>query len=176
MGLSDYFDLRKSFPFYGAYHHDWWNQWIHIFGVPCIAATTLCFLHRVPLPISGGWTLADLTTLFYVTSFIAMDFVAGLAYAPILIFMNYLGAGYLTANVEFAVALHVAAWISQFVGHGVFEGRKPALMDNLLQALHAAVFFVWLEVLFKLGYKPALKKELDALTVKEMRKFAAKRA
>ena len=28
---------------------------------------------------------------------------------------------------------HVIGWIAQFIGHGVFEGRKPALMDNLLQ-------------------------------------------
>ena len=29
--------------------------------------------------------------------------------------------------------VHAISWIAQFVGHGVFEGRKPALMDNLLQ-------------------------------------------
>ena len=28
---------------------------------------------------------------------------------------------------------HVIGWVAQFIGHGVFEGRKPALMDNLLQ-------------------------------------------
>ena len=30
---------------------------------------------------------------------------------------------------------HVIGWIAQFIGHGVFEGRKPALMDNLLQGM-----------------------------------------
>lgn len=25
------------------------------------------------------------------------------------------------------------SWIAQFIGHGAFEGRAPALLDNLLQ-------------------------------------------
>ena len=30
-------------------------------------------------------------------------------------------------------AIHSLGWVAQFIGHGVFEGRKPALFDNLLQ-------------------------------------------
>lgn len=26
---------------------------------------------------------------------------------------------------------HIAAWISQFIGHGIFEGRAPAILDNV---------------------------------------------
>ena len=32
-----------------------------------------------------------------------------------------------------ALAIHVTAWILQFIGHGVFEGRAPALLDSLDQ-------------------------------------------
>jgi uncharacterized membrane protein YGL010W len=32
-----------------------------------------------------------------------------------------------------ALVIHVAAWILQFIGHGVFEGRAPALLDSLDQ-------------------------------------------
>ena len=45
-----------------------------------------------------------------------------------------------------ALAIHVTAWILQFVGHGVFEGRAPALLDSLDQALITAPLFVLLEV------------------------------
>ena len=31
------------------------------------------------------------------------------------------------------VGINVLCWIGQFVGHGIFEGRKPALFDNILQ-------------------------------------------
>ena len=45
-----------------------------------------------------------------------------------------------------ALAIHVTAWVLQFAGHGVFEGRAPALLDSLDQALITAPLFVLLEV------------------------------
>jgi uncharacterized membrane protein YGL010W len=48
--------------------------------------------------------------------------------------------------------VHVGSWIAQFVGHGVFEKRAPALLDNLLYTL-AAPLFVVVEIMFELGYK-----------------------
>ena len=54
---------------------------------------------------------------------------------------------------QVALAIHVGAWILQFIGHGVFEGRAPALLDSLDQALLTAPLFVLLEVLFFFGYK-----------------------
>ena len=53
----------------------------------------------------------------------------------------------------FAV-LFVGGWILQLVGH-VFEGRKPALADNLFQ-IFVAPIFLCAEVFFALGYKPRL--------------------
>jgi uncharacterized membrane protein YGL010W len=35
--------------------------------------------------------------------------------------------------LPFATYLQVGSWIIQFIGHGVFEGRAPALLDNLGQ-------------------------------------------
>lgn len=32
-----------------------------------------------------------------------------------------------------ALGVHVFCWVAQFIGHGVFEGRAPALFDSLLQ-------------------------------------------
>lgn len=40
----------------------------------------------------------------------------------------------------------VACWVAQFVGHGVFEKRAPALLDNLFQAIFMAPLFVVIEV------------------------------
>lgn len=45
------------------------------------------------------------------------------------------------------------SWITQFVGHGIFEKRAPALMSNLFFAF-IAPFFVTLEVLNTIvGYR-----------------------
>lgn len=60
---------------------------------------------------------------------------------------NYLTATYNRRKANtVAVGVHVVCWILQFIGHGKFEGRKPALLDNLVQALFLAPMFVWYEV------------------------------
>lgn len=55
----------------------------------------------------------------------------------------------------------MVSWIAQFIGHGKFEGRKPALVDNLVQAVFLAPLFVWYEVLFKLGLYKKLQAEVE---------------
>jgi len=59
-----------------------------------------------------------------------------------------------------AAVIHVVGWIAQLYGHGVHEGRSPALLDNLLGALFLAPFFVHYEVLFMLGLFKQVKKDL----------------
>jgi len=58
----------------------------------------------------------------------------------------------------FAV-LFVGGWILQLVGH-VFEGRRPALADNLFQIFVAPIFLA-AEVFFALGYKPRLREQVQ---------------
>ena len=54
---------------------------------------------------------------------------------------------------QIALTIHIFAWILQFIGHGVFEGRAPALIDSWDQALLTAPLFVLLEILFFFGYR-----------------------
>ena len=56
----------------------------------------------------------------------------------------------------------VLSWTPQIAAHRFIEGRSPALFDNILQAFLLAPFFVFLEVLFHLGYRPELKKAMEA--------------
>ena len=76
----------------------------------------------------------------------------------------------MTANY-WAIALHVGSWIAQFVGHGKFEGRAPALLDNLFQAFFLAPLFVWLELLFALGYRPELQSRVDQGVQEDIKMF-----
>jgi uncharacterized membrane protein YGL010W len=62
------------------------------------------------------------------------------------------------AWIVFAV-LFVGGWILQLVGH-VFEGRKPALADNLFQIFVAPIFLA-AEALFALGYKSELQQRVS---------------
>ena len=52
-----------------------------------------------------------------------------------------------------ALYLHIALWLAQFYGHGVQEGRAPALATNLFYSL-LAPFFVTFEFMNGVfGYK-----------------------
>lgn len=75
-----------------------------------------------------------------------------------------------------AIGVHVVSWLVQFIGHGVFEGRAPALLDNLVQAIFLAPFFVWLEILFAFGYRPELKSRLDHAIEKELKNLKSEKA
>merc|ERR1712130_430394 len=115
------------------------------------------------LPLIGGvpLTLATITTAIYVVSYVMMDPVAGSLGALLMLFLNQWTYRLVAAGAPVAgfplwqavLAFHVAAWIAQFIGHGVFEGRAPALLDSWDQALITAPLFVLLEVLFFFGYR-----------------------
>ena len=73
-----------------------------------------------------------------------------------------LGAGTYGFAAFYAGLVHVFCWYAQIhPGHGIYEGRKPALLDSALQSFLDAPLFVWYEVAFACGYDPALKQELD---------------
>lgn len=104
-----------------------------------------------------------------------MEPVAGAMLAPILIgvtaYGNHLTSTYGATANKWAGGVFVASWIAQFIGHGIFEGRAPALLDNIAQAFLLAPFFVWFEILFTLGYRPDLKKRIDKAVEDDIRKF-----
>lgn len=89
---------------------------------------------------------------------------------------NYLRQQDSAGTNQIAIAVHIVCWIAQFVGHGKFEGRAPALLDNLFQAIFLAPLFVWLELLFMVGYRPELKKRVDKAVVVEVAKFRERKA
>ncbi|CAM9270675.1 unnamed protein product [Ascophyllum nodosum] len=102
--------------------------------------------------------------LIFVIVYLVMDpFVGGLA--SLLVIASYATANLWMADggsAALAGGLNVAGWLALFYGNFVHEGRPPALVDNLLRALLAAPIFVLSVVLFALGYKPELCRQIQA--------------
>lgn len=184
------FDLKKNLVFYGAYHREPTNVAIHIACVPVLLATGFLFgsntpslpvrhplLTRLNLPLNLG-TLAAVT---YSSLYLALSpNVAGASITPIVLgfasVANKLLGKYNSTKVNtIAIGVHVVSWILQFIGHGKYEGRKPALLDNLVQALFLAPLFVWYEVLFKLGFYKQLKKDVEQGIEVEVAKLNVKK-
>ncbi|GAA5967484.1 hypothetical protein JCM11641_000562 [Rhodosporidiobolus odoratus] len=196
MAKTDTLSLEKQFTFYASYHTNPTNVLIHIFCVPTIFFTFLILAHALPgfstsfaslsLPVEVlgkglviDFTLPLLLAAGYAGYFVALEPVAGLLYAPILLTSGHASNVLYSTQHDEAMKLagyfFVASWVAQFIGHGKFEHRAPALLDSLLQSLVLAVFFVWLEFLFFLGYRPALYKRFQAKTGVAAAAFRRKR-
>ena len=82
-------------------------------------------------------------------------------YAPCLLILTY-SANVFAHKTEnaFLISLIIQAfsWAAQFFGHFFFEKRAPAFLDNIFQAFLLAPLFIFMELLFVLGYRPALLK------------------
>ena len=119
--------------------------------------------------------LGTIVTLIYVTLYILMEPVAGGILAPILLggtaYSDYLTTTYGATANYWALGVFTSSWVAQFIGHGVFERRAPAILDNLVQSLVLAPFFVWMEVLFFIGYRPELKSRVDSAVEKEVDRY-----
>lgn len=56
-------------------------------------------------------------------------------------------------------ALFTGGWVLQLVGHH-YEGKRPALLDNIFQAYIAPMFLV-VEVLVVTGHRPDLAAAIE---------------
>ncbi|CAO3590699.1 unnamed protein product [Absidia cylindrospora] len=123
-----------------------------------------------------GPNLGFFTVTFYSVYYAALDPVAAALYAPILYGMCYTATQFQRFNAnanKIALGLHITSWIFQFIGHGAAEKRSPKLMDNLVQALVSAPYFVFFEVLFALGYRSKLRNEMMIEVEKDVAAFRA---
>merc|ERR1711868_12517 len=168
MGIVDFYSG------YGSYHHNVVNKWIHIIGVPLILYTFNGMGEWAKIDIGGNsvnpiLAINCLACLYY----LSLHFLAGLITTS-LMFLAHFGfvLDYIkTEEAAFNVfaGINVLCWIGQFVGHGIFEGRKPALFDNILQVFSAPMFVI-MEVLFMIGYNPELEAQCEKAVLAKMPK------
>src|SRR5262245_2016516 len=136
--------LEDQMSTYAAYHQDARNKATHFVGVPTIVFGIMIALGwlRVDaggLPVSAALVLTAVLLAYY----LVLDIPLGLAMCAVFGLMLW-GADAL-AQAPFAVGLtwflvtFIGGWALQLWGH-VYEGRKPALVDNLFQIFVAPIF------------------------------------
>jgi uncharacterized membrane protein YGL010W len=163
--------LEDQMSFYAAYHQDARNKATHFVGVPMIIAALFIPLAwlRVDLggfALTGAMIFAAVVLVYY----FFLDVPLAIATSAVTIILllaadRIAGQGAVTGWAAFG-ALFVGGWITQLVGHA-FEGRKPALADNLFQIFIAPIFLC-AEAFFALGYKPKLHAAVQSRAL-EMR-------
>jgi uncharacterized membrane protein YGL010W len=152
--------LEEQMSFYAAYHQDARNKATHFVGVPAIVLSLMIPLSWLSFE---GVSAAMAITAALLAYYLALDLWLGLAMCAVMGVLLWAGQaiadqGALAGWTWFAI-LFVGGWILQLVGH-VFEGRKPALADNLFQ-IFVAPIFLCAELFFALGYKPRLHSAVE---------------
>jgi len=170
--------FEKQYISYAAHHNNRVNILIHLICVPLIlwsgsvvsiyafgaiiTTSTVPVLRPVIDPL-GGVTVALLWMLGNLIFYLTLEPIASTLLAPILLGIVYLANSFLHTNsssLSVAVGVHIFSWVAQFIGHGVYEKRRPKLLDNVIQAFSLAPLFVWLEILFYFGYRHNFYKQL----------------
>lgn len=151
--------LEDQMAFYAAYHQDARNKLSHFIGVPAIVLGVMVALAWLKMDVAG--TSADgamSITAIILVYYVLLDIPLGVAmiavFGALLFAAETIAALPLKEGIAWFLVLFAGGWVVQLVGH-VFEGRKPALADNLFQ-IFVAPIFLCAEVFFALGYKPQL--------------------
>ncbi|HEY3077261.1 MAG TPA: Mpo1-like protein [Burkholderiales bacterium] len=151
--------IEEQMAIYAAYHQDARNKATHFVGVPVIVLSLFIPLAWLRLDIGGvAISAAMLFAAVVLVYYFLLDVPMAAAMLAVFAALAWLGERIAMLGAAqgwswFAV-LFVGGWILQLVGH-VYEGRRPALADNLFQ-IFVAPIFLCAEIFFALGYKPGL--------------------
>jgi uncharacterized membrane protein YGL010W len=137
------------------------NKLTHFLGVPLVTFSIflgmgwLRFVNAPELPITGA-TLFYLVVILY---YLRLDWKIALCQAPFSLALLWLADRValwpFSESLLVFLATFVGGWAIQLLGHA-FEGKRPALADNLLQIFNAPVFLT-VEVAFLFGFRADLR-------------------
>ncbi|CAK81285.1 unnamed protein product (macronuclear) [Paramecium tetraurelia] len=174
-------DIVNFYSSYGSYHSNIVNKAIHLVCIPLILLSAVQITNHYSFTIDTGCCQLNfglimlfVLALVYMTVDLVSGILASSFYIAVTLFLNQRFANSDEAqwsnHLFLATTFQVACWILQFIGHGVFEKRAPALLDNILQ-IFVAPDFVFLEVLFFLGYKPQIHKACQTQIENSIKQF-----
>lgn len=148
---------------YAAYHKHPKNKFTHLFGVPMVFYSPLIALNWLRFEISGfdiplGLILILAIMIWYLSLDFILGFIMCLLSVPSYYYCDLLSKLEFQTSLFWFLGFTISGWAIQLVGH-YFEGRKPALADNLVQSLMGPLFVV-LEILFFFGLRKDLETEV----------------
>src|SRR4051812_25483047 len=158
--------LEESLVRYAAYHRDRRNIATHFVGIPMIVVAIVIAGASVAIPLgSMDVTLAAAASIAACVYYFRLDFAFGVAMA-VALFAACAAASEALARLGSpgalgaALALFIAGWALQFLGHR-YEGMKPAFLDDVRQLL-VGPLFVCAEAFFLLGARSELRRRIEA--------------
>ena len=159
--------LLKLMRNYRQYHQKKWTVFTHLIGVPLVTLAVFIFFGWIKLSVPGFFSIsiAWLGVIVFGIYYLLLDLVIGAAATIMLIVLCAIANIFTTTgpsalSLKLFVIIFILGWIFQLIGHAI-EGKKPALLDNFVESVFIAPFFVTAEIFFMLGYKKTLQHAID---------------
>ncbi len=150
---------------YVSYHNKPETQYTHYVGIPLIILSLMIAfgLIRIVMPNVFNISLATIVTVLVMIYYFRLEWRLAVGLLPAMIILLLI-ALFITRNgptpfaVWFFIVTFVLGWALQLIGH-MIEGRRPAFVDNLWQAIIAPLV-ITAEILFKMGYLHGLRDQI----------------
>jgi uncharacterized membrane protein YGL010W len=150
--------FRRQLADYVEYHRDPNNCAMHVFGIIFLFLAAVLPLSLWPVTLFGLQTnAAALMVVPVLIYWILLDVALGLAIVGAAIVL-LLAAAAISSHASVAavwtisIALIVIGVAVQIIGHQVFEGRRPSLVDNPIH-LFLGPMFVMAKLFIALGFR-----------------------
>ena len=152
--------LADELAFIRHFHHHPRNLLLHHLGFPLTLLGALVLASSVSIAgVPGHVVLAVLYTL----GFLALDRLVGLGYALVFVLLGGAvswirarGGGW-----PIGLGLLLTGGATQVLGHVIYERALPAF--RAFEALFTTPFYLLLTIYMRLGYRPGLEREIEAL-------------
>ena len=162
--------FRRHLGGYASVHRDRRNKATHLVGIPLIVFSLSLLLSLWHFEVGGReWTVSLAVVLVAVLAWMALDLGIGAIMAVLMAPTWYASdvlAGALGSPsavwTAFAV-LFVGGWVLQFLGHH-YEGKRPALLDNIFQGFIGPMFLV-AETVVAMGHRRDLAEAMGEIDV-----------
>lgn len=125
--------IEGLFADYASYHQTAGNKVFHRLGIPLIMLTLFGLLERVellraPMELDAAMVLIAAASAYYLT----LDWRLAVPMMAVSVVFYFIGA---LLPLWVNAAGFVAGWILQFIGHSVYEKKKPAFFRNFIHLL-----------------------------------------
>jgi uncharacterized membrane protein YGL010W len=157
--MTDYF--QRQLAYYADAHRDQVNSVMHMIGNPILFIAVVLPLCLLPVSVFGIQTnAACILVIPALILWTAWDVAIGLAIVATSILLLF-AANAIASHASvlwvwiIAVGLFVLGWALQIVGHQLFEGKRPTLLDNPVQMLISPMY-IFVKLFIVLGLRPDL--------------------
>ena len=163
-GLFKGQSLAEELGFVRYFHNQPVNVYLHVVGFHFFALMAIIFAR---LLFSG---LDYLLVFLYVAGMTMMDYpfgVVGIVAGIVFGFLDYIAITIMTRYTAsyaglFAVIFGAIGGALQLIGHIFVDRSQPAF--RMFEAFFTTPFYLYLYLMFKIGYKPALRQEIISKT------------